>query len=102
MKRLFKLKTLYIFTLVLLVGSIMFRIQCSNVLAVKNTELRGLYEQKAYLEKEISKLDYINSELTSLAYVEDKASQLGYVELHDALISLKLNSPTPVAVVSKE
>lgn len=100
MKKLFKLKTLYLFTLVLIVASIIFRIQCSNILAVKNTELRGLYEQKAYLEKEIAKLDYINSEFTSLTYVEDKASQLGYVELNEALISLKLNSPTPVAVVS--
>ncbi len=95
-------RTFYILTLFILFGGILFRVYCSNVLAVKNTELKELSIKKIELEKEISKLEYMESELSSLVSVEGKARALGFVDQTEALLSLNPDSPAPVAALSNK
>ena len=100
LKKLNLFKLFYVLTLVTLFGSILFRVYCSNILAIKNTELRNFSLKKIDLEKEVSKLDYIDSGLSSLSSLEEKARTLGFVDQTDSLVSLNPDSPTSVAALS--
>jgi len=96
-----KYKTLFLCTLVLFVTAIGLRIYYSSNMAVRNNELKALYDQKVDLEKAVTNLTYIDSGLSSLKHVEQRASVLGFVPMNGNLRALDPYAATPVAALSQ-
>lgn len=97
--KLFKL--IFVLSAFAFFGSLGFKIYVSNDLAVKNQDLRSVYDKQAALEEEISMLQYRDSQVSSIKYVEERALQMGYVPMKDDLISLDLHAPIQVASLSR-
>lgn len=95
-------KVLFSVSLCLFIASIGLRIYCSSNMAVRNNELKALYDKKLELEKEITNLTYIDSNLSSLKYVEKNAFDLGFIKMDSNLKALDPYASTSVAVLSKQ
>ncbi|GIW69975.1 MAG: hypothetical protein KatS3mg101_0722 [Patescibacteria group bacterium] len=85
----------------MLVGSTVARIYFYNDLAVKNRDLKGVFDRQAELQEEIALLKYEDSMLSSIEYIESEAVKLGFVPLQERLISLDISSSGQVASLSR-
>ncbi len=85
----------------LLVTSTVARIYFYNDLAVKNRDLRGIFERQAALQEEIALLRYEDSMLSSMEYVEAEAMKLGFVPMQERLISFDISSSGQVASLAR-
>ncbi len=85
----------------LLVTSTIARIYFYNDLAVKNRDLKGIFDRQTLLEDEITLLRYEDSMLSSIEYVEAEAAKLGFVPLQERLISLDISSSGQVASLAR-
>lgn len=85
----------------LLVTSTVARIYFYNDLAVKNRDLKGIFDRQTALEEEITLLRYEDSILSSIEYVEAESTKLGFVPLQERLISLDISSSGQVASLAR-
>lgn len=90
------------FSIVLFVLSLGCKVYCSNLLAVKNSDLRNTFLQRENLEKEISSLTYTDSQLSCIHIVEQKAYELGFVPMQESLLSLNVSSANQVAALTQQ
>jgi hypothetical protein len=67
-------------------------------LAVKNSELKNLYAEKAKLQHELTRLAYDDLQLTSLSEVENKAKALGFIPHKGMLSYIDLTESQPLAL----
>lgn len=99
-EKLFKL--IFFFSAFLFVLSIGLKLYLCGSLAVKNDEFEKSFYTQKEIEKEIEKLSFENSSLSCISYLEQKAKEMGFVEMTQRLISIDLNSPSQVAVLTTQ
>lgn len=78
-----------------------FKLYLSNSLAIKNSQLKDLFDRKSQLEKEVTLLSYEDSVLSSMKEIEIRANQLGFVPMKEKLISLDPESLAKVNSLSQ-
>lgn len=93
-------KTLFTFSIVFFVSSIGIKFYLCNSMTIRNSEFEQAFLQKEGLEEEIENLKVENCSLSSISFLESKSRELGFVEMSEHLISIDLDSPIQVALVS--
>ena len=96
--KLFKIS--FIVSGLVLLASIGVKSYFCNSMAVKNNFLETSVARKAEIEEDIEQLDVLRSSLSSIEYLEGRAKELGFVEMESNLISLDLDAPAQVALVT--
>jgi biopolymer transport protein ExbB/TolQ len=87
--------------LVLFVASIGFKLVLTGNLAVRNDELEEAFASRSELEKMVSRLKFESSELSCMELIEERAKRLGFIEMQENLLSLDIEAPDQVAVLTQ-
>ncbi|MFC1700204.1 hypothetical protein ACFLZ4_00995 [Patescibacteria group bacterium] len=95
-------KITFFSTLALFVLSIGFKLVLTGNLAVRNDELEQAFTNKSTLEKVVSKLQFESSELSCMKHIEEQAKELGFMEMEINLLSLDIEAPDQVAVLTQQ
>lgn len=95
-------KIAFFSTLTLFVASVGFKLVLCGDLAVRNDELEKAFSDKNELEKVVSKLQFESSQLSCMNYVEEQAKLLGFMEMDENLLSLDIEAPDQVAVLTQQ
>ena len=94
-------KIAFLSSLMLFIVSIGFKLVLCGDLAVRNDDLEAAFVRKGELEKIVSKLEFESSELSSMKHIEQEAKKLGFIEMQDNLLSLDIEAPDQVAVLTQ-
>lgn len=95
-------KIAFFSTLALFVVSIGFKLILTGNLAVRNDELEEAFDSKNELERVVSKLKFERSQLSCMKYIEEQARVLGFMEMEANLLSLDIDAPDQVAVLTQQ
>lgn len=94
------IKSAFIFSAVLFVLSVGAKFYLCNSITVKNGHLEQAFLQKDDIEEDIEMLEVQLASLSSIEYLESRAKDLGFVEMNKNLISIDLDAPNQVALVT--
>ena len=94
------LKLTFLFSALVFVSSVGVKFYLCNSITVKNGQLEQAFLKRNEIEEDIEILESQRAFLSSIEHLERRAMELGFVAMDKNLISLDLNAPAQVALVT--